>query len=46
VTQSSGVAELDKAAAECAATWHYKPAMENGKPIAVSFTVRIPWHVR
>ena len=44
IEQSSGDDCVDKAAANCAATgWHYKPAMQNGQPVAVMWRVSINW---
>lgn len=37
VTSSSGHEELDNAATSCVQNWHYKPAIQNGQPVAV------PW---
>ena len=36
VLQSSGSERLDQAALQCVPSWHYKPAVEAGKPVAVS----------
>jgi TonB family protein len=43
VAQSSGHAELDEAAIAHIHCVHYKPAMRNGKPAEVPWTVTINW---
>jgi TonB family protein len=35
VQQSSGNIYLDQASLDCAATWTYRPAMQNGQPVEV-----------
>jgi len=46
VTRSSGIDALDKAAAECVATWRFSPAMQNGKPVEVDKVLDLPWETR
>jgi TonB family protein len=43
VVASSGFKPLDDAALTCVATWVYKPAMQNGQPIAVPWRVVVRW---
>jgi len=43
VTESSGHDELDQAAVPCAERWQYKPAMQNGQPVAVPWTTKVVW---
>jgi protein TonB len=43
VTQSSGHDELDQGAVSCASSWHYKPAMQNGQPVAVPWPVSVKY---
>jgi TonB family protein len=44
VDQSSGSAWLDEQAATCAASWIYKPAIQNGKPVEVPWRAEVAWH--
>jgi protein TonB len=44
VEQSSGNDELDKAAMNCAKSWHYKPAMQNGRPVEALTQADVIWH--
>lgn len=37
IEKSSGHDELDQAAVQCVAQWRYKPAMQNGAPVEVSW---------
>lgn len=41
VDTSSGFAELDQAALSCVVKWRYKPAMQDGKPIAVIWKAQV-----
>ncbi len=43
VSKSSGYAELDKAAADCAALWRYKPALKDGLPVEYPWKTRVAW---
>lgn len=43
VLQSSGHEELDNAAIPCASSWHYKPGMQNGVPVALPWQTRVVW---
>lgn len=43
VVESSGHDELDQAAIPCASSWTYKPAMQNGQPVAVPWTTKVQW---
>jgi TonB family protein len=46
VVKSSGIPSVDERAAECAATWHYQPATQNGVPVEFNWIVGIPWALR
>jgi periplasmic protein TonB len=43
VVDSSGHDELDQAAIPCASSWTYKPALQNGQPVAVPWTTKVVW---
>lgn len=43
VLNTSGNANLDNAATRCAGYWRYKPAVENGKAIAVPWKANVVW---
>ena len=43
VSKSSGFERLDSAAVGCASEWHYKPAILEGKPVAVSWKAAVRW---
>ena len=44
VVGSSGHDSLDQATVKCVvAGWHYKPAMENGQPVAASILADVEW---
>lgn len=43
VDQSSGNANLDAAALQCARKWRYRPAVQDGKPIAVPWKASVMW---
>jgi TonB family protein len=44
VKQSSGFADLDKAAVDCVmGGWHFHPALQKGKPLASTKKIRIVW---
>ena len=44
VVQSSGFPELDAAAIPCAEKWQYKPAEENGAPVAkTGYQAKVTW---
>jgi TonB family protein len=44
VVQSSGDKTADRAATECAASWRYVPATQNGQPVEVLWKSQINWH--
>jgi len=46
VVDSSGDADLDDAAAKCASTWHYKPAVQDGKAVEVPWKAKVLWTAR
>ena len=41
VERSSGYPQLDNAAVSCVSEWSYHPAMQDGKPIAVSYEAKV-----
>ena len=43
VIDSSGHDELDQAAIPCASSWTYKPALQNGQPVAVPWQTKVVW---
>jgi TonB family protein len=43
VKDSSGNADLDNAAIQCASTWRYKPAVHNGQPVDVPWNADVEW---
>jgi periplasmic protein TonB len=45
VANSSGHDELDQAAVSCAAGWTYKPAIQNGQPVAVPWKTSVRWNL-
>ncbi len=46
VANSSGFSELDDAAVRCAsASWHYKPAIQDGQPVAVPWKTNVKWNL-
>lgn len=45
VTSSSGHDELDQAAMTCAQSWTYKPAIQNGAPVAVPWKTNVKWNL-
>ncbi len=45
VANSSGHDRLDQAAVNCASSWHYKPAMQNGQPVAVTWKAQVKWQL-
>ncbi|HEY1632968.1 MAG TPA: energy transducer TonB [Rhizomicrobium sp.] len=47
VAQSSGHEELDQAAVSCAQSWsNYKPALQNGQPVAVPWKATVRWNLQ
>lgn len=45
VVSGSGHDELDSAAISCTEGWHYKPATQNGQPVAVPWTTKVQWRL-
>jgi periplasmic protein TonB len=45
VAESSGHESLDQAAVNCAGSWHYKPAVQNGEPIEVPWKASVPFRL-
>jgi protein TonB len=45
VANSSGYDELDQAAVACAASWTYKPAMQNGQAVSVPWKANVKWNL-
>jgi TonB family protein len=43
VAVSSGDAGLDQASIDCATSWRYVPATQNGQPVEVEWKARINW---
>jgi TonB family protein len=43
IVTSSGSHDLDAAAARCASTWRYRPAMRHGEPVAVHWKAEVRW---
>ena len=43
VANSSGHDDLDQAAIPCVTTWKYKPAVQEGKPVAAQWTANVVW---
>jgi protein TonB len=47
IAESSGHDSLDQAAIKCITqNWHYRPAMENGQPVAITAKARIVWRLQ
>lgn len=46
VVESSGHNELDEAAVTETTCWHYKPAVKDGKPVAVLWKATVTWRIR
>jgi protein TonB len=47
VTNSSGHDSLDQAAVRCiTGAWHYKPAIQNGQPVATTKAYAIVWKLQ
>ena len=43
VAKSSGYDRLDQAAISCVGSWHYKPAIQDGPPVEVSWQATVKW---
>ena len=43
IADSSGHDSLDQAAIRCAQSWRYKPALQNGQPVAVTWQTNVKW---
>ena len=46
VANSSGHQDLDEAAMSCAKHWKYKPAVQNGAPVAVPWKTNVQWTLK
>lgn len=46
VASSSGHDTLDQAAIRCASNWRYKPAMQNGEPVAAPWKTNVQWKMQ
>jgi protein TonB len=46
VATSSGHDRLDQAAVQCAQSWRYKPAMQNGQPVEVPWQTAVQWKLK
>jgi TonB family protein len=44
VEKSSGDAEMDKLAVACVADWKYRPAIQDGRPVAAAWYTRVAWN--
>jgi protein TonB len=45
VRTSSGNADLDAAATTCARDWLYRPALQDGAPVAMSWMAEVRWRI-
>jgi TonB family protein len=45
VAKTSGNADLDNAAVQCAGTWKYRPATHNGLPVEFSWQANVQWRL-
>jgi TonB family protein len=45
VEQSSGNPVLDQSAVACAAQWQYRPATQNGTPVAAPWKLQVHWSI-
>jgi TonB family protein len=43
VSHSTGSKALDEEAISCASKWRYRPAMQNGKPVAMRWSASAQW---
>jgi TonB family protein len=43
VAKTSGNAELDAAAVQCASAWRYDPVLQRGKPVEVAWKANVQW---
>lgn len=46
VVGSSGHDALDEAAIRCASSWRYKPALQDGQPVAAPWTTNVQWKLQ
>ena len=46
VAKSSGYSRLDRAAVQCVSDFHYHPATQGGKPIAIRTKVQVAYELR
>jgi periplasmic protein TonB len=46
LAKSSGHEMLDEAAIGCAYAWRYRPALEDGRPVAAPWTTNVQWKLR
>jgi TonB family protein len=46
ITKSAGSKYLDQAGLACVSQWTYRPAMQNGRPVAALNTVKIMWRLK
>jgi protein TonB len=46
VAQSSGHGDLDDAAVHCASHWKYKPAIQNGQAVQVTWKANVQWTLK
>ena len=45
VAKSSGFDDLDRAAIQCASSWRYKAAIQNGQPVSVQWQTNVVWNL-
>jgi len=43
IANSSGHEDLDQAALPCVTSWKYKPAIQEGKPVAAEWKANVVW---
>lgn len=46
VARSSGHEMLDQAAIGCAGAWRYRPALQEGRPVAAPWTTAVQWKLK
>jgi protein TonB len=46
ITGSSGYDSLDQASIRCSSTWHFKPALQDGQPVASTKQMRVTWKLQ
>jgi periplasmic protein TonB len=46
IAGSSGFDSLDQASIKCSSNWHFKPAMQDGQPVAAAKQLKIVWKLQ